>query len=282
MKRLTRVLVITSVLALLLTTSLSGAEMGEINCGETLSGEIAVVGQQDNWTFTASAGDRVLLSVMATSGALYPYVVVYAPDGSQEAGAYRHINQQMSQTGTYTVVIYDGDASYSDIWLDDIGGYNFTFVNLEGCSWPSISCDETVSGTIDAASDMDVWQFSASAGDRVLLTVMTTSGSLYPYVIVYAPDGSQEAGAYRHINQQMSQTGTYTVVIYDGDASYSDISLDDTGGYNFTFVNLESCSWPSISCDETVSGTIDAASDMDVWQFSASAGDRVLLTVMTT
>lgn len=102
MKRLARVLVITCVLTLLLTTSLSGAEMGEINCGETLSGEIAVVGQQDTWTFSASAGDRVLLSVMATSGSLYPYVIVYGPDGSQEEEALelRPLRGQTAYPGT--------------------------------------------------------------------------------------------------------------------------------------------------------------------------------------
>ena len=60
--------------------------------------ELAAAGQQDTWTFTASAGDRVLLSVLRTSGTLYCYIVVNAPDGSQEAAAYRHINQQVSHS----------------------------------------------------------------------------------------------------------------------------------------------------------------------------------------
>ncbi len=207
-----------------------------------------------------------MLSVMATSGSLYPHAIVYAPDGSQAVAAYQHINQQMSQTGTYTVVIYDGDSGYYDPGsLNDTGGYNITFLNLEGCSWPSISCNETLPGTIAAASDMEVWQFTASAGDRIVLSVMATSGSLYPHAIVYAPDGSQETSAYQHINRVMSQTGTYTVVIYDGDSGYYDPgSLNDTGQYQI-----------SLTCGGSEMSDLAISAD-DIQLLGYDAGDSTI------
>ncbi|MBP7052800.1 MAG: hypothetical protein KBE65_17460 [Phycisphaerae bacterium] len=280
MRRLANALVVGCVLTVLLANTASAEDMGEIACGETESGTIAAAGEKDSWTFSASAGDRVLLSVMTTSGSLYPYVVVYAPDASQEAAAYRHINREMSQTGTYTVVIYDGDTGGSDISLDDTGGYKISFANLDGCSWPTISCGETLSGTVDV-SDTEVWHFFASAGDRIVLTVTATSGDLFPYVGVYAPDGSGEAAAYQHIDREVSQTGIYTVVIYDGYTSGSDGYFEDAGGYKISFANLDGCSWPTISCGETLSGTVDV-SDTEVWHFFASAGDRIVLTVTAT
>ena len=280
MKRLTNALVIGCVLTVLLTNTASAEDMGEIACGETASGEIAAPGEEDTWTFSASDGDRILLSVIATSGALYPYVVVYAPDGSQEAADYYHIDQEVSQTGTYTVVICDGDTGSYDVFRDDTGGYKISFANLDGCSWPTISCGETLSGTVET-SDTEVWQFSASRGDHILLSAIATSGGLYPYLVLYAPDGSQETAAYYHINQQVSQTGTYTVAIYDGDTGSYDIPLDDAGAYRISFANLDGCSWPTISCGETLSGTVEV-SDTEVWQFSASAGDHILLSAIAT
>jgi hypothetical protein len=282
MKKLMHLVVVWSVVAVLATPALCVTDMGEISCGQTLGGSIDVAAQMDRWTFYGQAGDRALIAVKRTSGSLYPYMVWYAPDGSEEAAGYRFVNQELSQTGTYTVVVYDGDTGYGDTSLDDTGAYNITFLNLQGCSWGSISCDETQSGSIDAPSDMEAVQFEGQAGDRVLIAVKRTSGSLYPYMVWYAPDGSQEAAGYRYVNQELSQTGTYTVVVYDGDTGYGDLSLDDTGGYNMTFLNLQGCSWGSISCDETQSGSIDAPSDMEVVQFEGQAGDRMLIALKGT
>jgi len=249
-------------------------DMGSISSGQTVSGVISAVGEKDSWTFTGQAGDRIILDVENTSGSLNSYYLFYPPDGgTYELSQYQWAEHVLAQSGTYTIVVYDNDLAHT-------GSYNMTLLNLrEGDpSAQSISSGETLSGTIDAPSDMAVVQFTGQAGDRIILDMENTSGSLNSYYLFYPPDGgSYELSDYQWYEHVLQQSGTYTIVIYDYHVFY-------TGSYNMTLLNLREGdpSAQSISSGETLSGTIDAPSDMAVVQFSCEAGVKVKITVTPT
>lgn len=83
---------------------------GEIAYGETRSGDIATPGQQDTWTFTGQAGDRVqvkMLSLYADS-----VLSLYGPDGEllamsdggDQAGQSPVLALTLHVSGTYSLV----------------------------------------------------------------------------------------------------------------------------------------------------------------------------------
>ncbi|HET9209117.1 MAG TPA: hypothetical protein VFR03_01900, partial [Thermoanaerobaculia bacterium] len=51
--------------------------------GETLSGSIAVFGEVDTYSFTGATNDRVLISMVVTSGDLDPAIELEDPQGKQ-------------------------------------------------------------------------------------------------------------------------------------------------------------------------------------------------------
>ena len=86
-----------------------GADRGEIHSGETKIGlEIVGPSYMDTWTFYGDAGDRVLISVQATSGSLWPRINLYPPDsGPEEASNIEYLDHQLEQSGLYTIVVED-------------------------------------------------------------------------------------------------------------------------------------------------------------------------------
>ena len=59
-----------------------------IDFGQTLSGSIITPAEMDTYTFSASAGDRVLVRMSKASGDLWPGVRIYSPDGTKLCEAY--------------------------------------------------------------------------------------------------------------------------------------------------------------------------------------------------
>ena len=74
-----RMLITGFVLSFAFVSASFSADMGEIKCGETKSGTIAELGQEDVWTFTAQAGQRVIIDVETASGSMDTYILLYSP-----------------------------------------------------------------------------------------------------------------------------------------------------------------------------------------------------------
>jgi len=69
--------------------------------------------EMDTYTFTANAGDKVLVRVSKIAGSLWAGVRVYGPDGTKlcEAGSSATAtipSCSMPSTGTCTILVYDG------------------------------------------------------------------------------------------------------------------------------------------------------------------------------
>ena len=87
------------------------------------------------------------------------------------------LDYQLQHTGLYTIVIQDAG-------LNRAGTYNITFLKIPGAvsseadpDGGPIASGQTLSGTINAVSDMDAVQFYGQAGERVIINAVTTSGT---------------------------------------------------------------------------------------------------------
>ena len=92
---------------------------------------------------------------------------------------------------------------------------------------------------MNAASDLDAYQFSGQTGQHVLFTAVTTQGSLDTLISLYAPSGTLEKNTYNSgqlrgddkLDWTLKEAGTYTVVV-------EDCGLNDIGDYNLSFLQL--------------------------------------------
>ena len=224
-----RTLITGLILSLTAVSASFGVEMGEITCGETKSGAIVAVSQEGTFTFAAQAGQRVIIDVETTSGPLNTYILLYSPSGDRVAEQSNDfLDYLVQESGTYTIIIRDSRG-------DRTGDYTITFLNIQESCCREITCDDTLQDTIDQRSDMDCFTFAAQAGQRVIIDVETTSGSLNTFILLYSPSGDRVAEQSNDfLDYLVQESGTYTIIIRDDGG-------DRTGDYTITYSNSSGC-----------------------------------------
>jgi hypothetical protein len=261
------------VLLLVVVAPLAGYAQTPINCGETLSAAISVVGEQDSYTFSASASDGVTIRARKTSGNLTPYLSLYAPGGGLITSAANQIDRSLTETGTYTLVVRDQSNSTT-------GNYLLLWEKMNNpCGATSINPGQVLTGSIGTTSGTPPWKvymFTGAVNDAVTIRGRATSGNLAPYLELYGPTGSYITGALSKIDRALAAAGTYTVLVRDSTNMY-------TGNFTFTWQRLNNPgSATAIDCGTAVVGSLGIAGDTDYYTFSGAASDVVTVRGTTT
>jgi hypothetical protein len=245
--------------------------------GQSVEGEITPIGDEDTFTFEASAGDQVTLMLDhdGNPGDLW----VYAPDGSEIAHedfccfpSSGLENIDLEQTGEYLVLL-DADRSTTFSYTLHLGPNLTPHEKI-----PVVAFGQSVEGEITPAGDEDTFTFEASAGDQVTLMLAHDGnpGDLW----VYAPDGSEIAHedfcCFPYSgpeNIDLGQTGEYLVLL-DADRSTT-FSYTLHLGPNLTPHEKV----PVAAFGQSVAGEITPVGDEDTFKFQGSAGDQVTLVL---
>jgi hypothetical protein len=204
-------------------------EGGALNSTSPIDGSITL-GDLDTYTFDAAAGSGIELRVADIgASALYPYVLVYDPNGKlvEQAGGYDVAWARFSPllTGKYTAVVLDASSGSAGT-----GNYKLYFVNAPGESeGGALTLGTPVAGTIDIG-DMDSFTLTATAGTKLKLVATDVNATaLVPYIAVYGPTGVNVVNANNATTATAAFTatvaGTYTVVILDSGSASGDYSL---------------------------------------------------------
>ena len=254
----------------------SGVCPASISFGETVQCSIDTPGEIDTYTFSATAGDKVLVRMGRPSGNLWPEIIIKDTGGIILCDDYDTITAEiiscsLSATGTYSIL--------ADDYLEDYtGDYYLYLQRLNNPGSPTaIAFGQTLPGSITTAAEMDSYTFSATAGDKVLVRMGRSSGNLWPEIRIYGPDGVMVCDDYDTITAEIAScslvaTGTHTILAYDGiDSAY-------TGDYYLYLQRLNNPGSPTaIAFGQTLPGSIITPAEMDSYTFSATAGDKVLV-----
>jgi len=208
-----------------------------IQFGQVVSADIAVLGEEDKYAFEGTAGDQVLLRMSRTSGTLDPQMRVFHADGTAVPNCSAstilvtlELTCVLDGSGPYTLLASDGSG-------DETGGYALTLQRLNNpANATPIAIGEILSGTIDPAVELDTYTFTGTAGDRVLLRMSRTSGTLDPQLRVFRADGTAVPNCSAstilvtlEITCALDGSGPYTLLASDG-------SGDETGGYDLSLL----------------------------------------------
>jgi hypothetical protein len=193
-----------------------------ISFGETIQCSIVSVGETDTYTFTASAGDKVLVRASKSSGTIWPGIRVFL-GATELCQAGSSITAEIAScplpsAGTYTILVLD---SYSGTFTGDYYLY-LQRLNNPGNAIP-IAHGQILMGSITTPAEMDTYTFIASVGSKVLVRVSKSSGTIWPGVRIYGPDGTKmcEEGSSTSAlipGCSIPSSGTYAILAYD---SYS-------------------------------------------------------------
>ncbi|MBI5935668.1 MAG: DNRLRE domain-containing protein [Chloroflexi bacterium] len=150
-------------------------------------------------------------------------------------------------------------------------------LNDPGSSLP-IAFGQTLSGSILAPAEMDAYTFAASAGNKVIVRMAKSSGTLYPEIRIYNPSGLHLCQDWDYTTSEiatctLTETGTYSILVGDyGGTKYGD--------YYFYLQRLHSPGNPtSIAFGQTLSASILTPAEMDTYTFAASASDKIFVRV---
>src|SRR5438270_630142 len=152
---------------------------GATNAGSIYQGDF------DTWTFTATQGDYIALSVGTVTQAtahFRPWIrlksshSVLSGNSFSQTGA-SNIAATAPTSGTYTVII----GSYVGGFYNGTGSYRLTIAKLPGAE--AVTTDNYALSLHDALpisgsiyqGDFDTWTFTATQGDYIALSVGTVT-----------------------------------------------------------------------------------------------------------
>src|ERR1017187_10153132 len=280
----------------------SGDEGGSLTNGGNHDGTIQV-GDLDLWSFTANVGDRIVVrgAALTSTNNFEPWLRIYNPagvliaDSGINVGGLLVVELALTATnsGTYTVLMADsdfGDFSGTGAYRLYFAQFPGAFVVPSGDEGGSLTNGGNHDGTIQVG-DLDLWSFTANAGDRIVLrgAALTTTSNFYPRLRIYNPagllvaDSGIDVGGLLVVELALTATnsGTYTVLM--ADSNFGDFG--GTGAYRLYFAHLPGAfgvgpgdEGGSMVAGADSLGTIQLG-DLDLWRFTACKGEAINLQV---
>jgi len=280
----------------------SGDQGGAMTNGANHLGRVEVA-DLDVWSFTANQGDALILTLGEVpvgpgepDPGFWPWLRVYDPTGDALVcgNCWGNVSTRMAATapltGTYTVVV----AGYTD---DVAGDYVLRLARAPasfevplGDHGGPMENGANHAGRIERA-DVDIWTFAANQGDALILTLGEVpvgpgvpDPGFWPWLRLFDPNGNALVcgncwgDASTRMQAAAPLTGTYTVVVagYTGDVAGDYLlRLARTPG---TFIVPPDDHGGPLANGANHTGRIERA-DLDIWTFTATQGDALILTV---
>ena len=277
---------------------------GTILSGQTKTGTISRPGDLDVYTFSAAASNSVVVSVGDTDSTsnYEPLFTIYDPSGNEATSGEEPFTDdsvtrgfQVPSTGggTYTVVVQNESASTTGTYDVELAVAPATQAADANGDGGTILSGQTKTGTINRPGDLDIYTFSASANNSVVLSVGDTDSTSNeePSLTIYDPSGNEvtngeepftDDSVTRSFQVPSTGGGTYTVVVQNESASATgtyDVELAIAPATQATDSDADG---GTILSGQTKTGTINRPGDLDIYTFSASANSSVVLSVGDT
>ena len=263
----------------------AGEEGGPMINGGSFSGTLAL-GDQDMWSFNANAGDNIVLR-LGSSG-FQGNLNLYGPNGAllKTAGGNSAdwiLAYTATNSGTFTALVSSYYQGNSGTYSLHLAQFPEPFIVPAGAEGGLMTNGGSFSGTL-TLGDQDMWSFTANAGDNIVLRLgssgfqgnlnlygpngallKTAGGNSADWILAYTATNS---GAFAVLASSYYQGGVGTYVLHWAQFPEGSIlpSADPGGGL------IGAASY---------AGTLNLG-DLDVWTFTACAGDPINLRLNST
>lgn len=252
---------------------------GVVQIGETRTSNVAFPGELNDWTFEATAGQRIYVNFQALSGG-FLQSSLFAPDGSL---IYRRDGGQFVQHNSGTLVLAQSGTYTLRLTSLDTPNYTFQIFDVPPPDVRPVTYGALLSGAIESPGREDQWTFVGQAGRDVYLDVVTLNtviGGDVQFTIV-APNGAVLSS--RSFTREFGVDQRATLPV---DGVYRLVVRPDFNGahlpsYEFRLWEVPDDDVRPVTFRETVAGAIEIPGARDRWTFSATAGQEVFLDFLT-
>ncbi len=252
--------------------------------GGVVLGQITQVGEQDTFSFEATQGETILISVAAINDArLEPELEIISPTNQSlsvtNGNNVGHVSLLIESTGVHQLLVRD--SSFNN---QSTGDYAVHFAGTESVD----ELGELTSGGVAVGDitigDIDSYTFDAVAGEHIIIQAADLDTSFFiPRLLLYGPSGEFLAeSALSNVSQitgLITASGIHRVLLLDQARSTS--GPDAVGDYEIHFVkSTDANELGTLSNGGFVTDTITLG-DIDSYTFSGLTGQTFLLNAVS-
>ena len=250
-----------------------------ISFGETICDEISLPGEVDYYTLHASAGDIILVRMVANANVFMdPKLEVYDPNGmmiTSASGAFlaEISSLELPVSGIYTVLSMDNAGTHTGAYCIHVQR-----LNDPGQAMP-IGFGEVLCETTWPLSETDAYTFQASAGDLMLIRMVATANVfMNPLFRIYDPDGHYVTGA---SGAYLAEIGSLELA---ADGQYTILAMDAAGDHGGDYcIHIQRLNAPGnttpIDFYDTLCDTITMLAQTDAYVFAGALGDMIRINM---
>lgn len=314
---------------------ISGAE--PIAIGQKITDALSFSTEVELYKFTAKAGQTIAFDINKAAGATADfyleifdasgYYVSYNDNGAAPGETYGtdpYLEYTFNNAGTYYAGVSAmpndnyNPVTGGNVVSGGLGGYTFSTSDVatqdpndQITEAGNISIGQTINDAITTPSDVNLYRFTAVAGQTVSFNINTPSGSKLDayleifdsqgYYVSFNDNGAAPGETYAkdpYLEYTFTKTGTYYVGIssmpndnYNVITGGGDQYDSTTGIGTYTLIlsdvgkqdpNDQISEATPISTNTVINGTIDTPIDVDVYGFTVAAGQTVTFTLNRT
>jgi RHS repeat-associated protein len=236
---------------------------------QSVSGQISIPGQEFQYTFQATVGQRLFFDVQDSSTARIGFTID-KPDGT--VFFVKHYDDRdvfvVDEAGVYKITVSDYRSP------DSTGNFKFKLWEVPEPIVSFFRIEEIVSGSLLVPGEEHIYEFDAVLGQRLFLDVQDNTFGDIGYSII-KPDGTTlftssylDRGVF-----EADMTGVYKIIVGDN------FGIDSTGAYRFQVREVPAVSTTSIEIGDVVSGELTIPGELHRYTFSATAGQFLYFDV---
>ncbi|MCV3217086.1 Ig-like domain-containing protein, partial [Plectonema radiosum NIES-515] len=237
--------------------------------GDTVLGLFGIPGENDEFTFSGTKGQRIYFDPLQYSGDYYNWRFdVYSPSNIKviNGADFRWDNNQLltlTEDGNYRIVV--------DAQGDYVGNYGFSVIDSNLV--PVVPFDTVIKGSLSPGSEDDVFRFTGNKGQKLYFDELSKDGSLDWVVYNASNQVVASNDNFDDMEVDLLADGQYILALR-GKSAFS-----STVDYSFTIVTPDIITKPltlgSNDNPHIVSGAISEKGEQDIYIFTGTAGQQL-------
>ncbi|MDM9580196.1 Ig-like domain-containing protein [Nostoc sp. GT001] len=243
-----------------------------INTGDNatpnpVSGNVIVKGQNDVYTFTGTAGQRLYLDILDRTNNYSKNIYIDSPTGIRYLSYQIYFNESnlepitLKETGTYKVTI--------DFSGEQLGTYGFSLMDMDQATpltFDAASLDTgIITDTLPSGQNTHFYKFTGTAGEKLFLDSLQDPGNVY-WTLFNSSNQRIIDNAARDDREVTLATDTYVLAI----RGY------ETAAKTYKF-KLVKPTQPVVNytVGDTINSSITRPGQNDSYKFEGKAGQRL-------
>ncbi|MBX9253632.1 tandem-95 repeat protein [Desmonostoc muscorum CCALA 125] len=243
--------------------------LGSINTPNVVSGEITEKGEEDFYTFTGTAGQRIYFDRLFQNptGSYSLNARLYNPTGQEILERNFQYGDDpepiiLNENGTYRVRI-DGSG-------ENTGTYSFSILDLSLAT--AINLDTTYTTTLDPGQETHLYSFTGAANQRLFLDRLNNSGNANWTLYDSGNNVLSNQNLAYDMEVVLSRAETYTLAIRGNNNT-------NAVNYSFRLITPDTITSP-LTLNSAVVTTISEKGERDVYTFTGTKGQRLFLDTL--